>query len=95
MSPMVGPEERNSENPKMVDHLEVTEIEDGLIIYQESTDRVHYLNSTASVVLQLCNGSRTVEEIVTSVERLFDLDDAPAAEVGDCLARLEREGLVR
>lgn len=72
----------------------MTEVEDGMIIYDERTDRVHYLNSTAAVVLQLCDGERTPDEITRICVRLFDLELQPTAEINECLAKLESEGLV-
>jgi len=82
------------EHPTVVDDLDINETDDGLIIYVPATDRVHYLNTTASVVLQLCDGSRSPAEIAAEVGELFELDVVPVAETEDCLDRLGREGLV-
>jgi hypothetical protein len=83
-----------SERPTIAADLDVNESEDGLIIYVPTTDRVHYLNATASVVLELCDGSRTAEEIAEGVRQLFELELSPVVETKECLARLLREGLV-
>jgi hypothetical protein len=82
------------ERPTIADGLDLNETDDGLIIYVPATDRVHYLNSTASVVLQLCDGSRSSAEIAAEVGELFQLAVAPVAETEDCLQRLGHEGLV-
>jgi len=82
------------ERPAIDDDLDVNETEDGLIIYAPSTDRVHHLNATASVVLQLCDGSRSPGEIADGVREVFQLEESPLAETEECLARLGREGLV-
>jgi hypothetical protein len=84
-----------SECPQIAEGLEITEVDDGLIVYQESIERVHHLNPTASVVLQLCDGSRVAAEIAATVGELFGLEDAPDQEVESCLSRFAREGLVR
>jgi PqqD family protein of HPr-rel-A system len=80
--------------PAAKDGIEINETQDGLIVYDETTDRVHHLNQTAAVILQLCDGTLTVEEITTDIARMFELDQSPAATVEACLAQLEREGLV-
>lgn len=82
------------ERPMIADGLDINETEDGLIVYVAATDRVHYLNSTASVVLQLCDGRRSVAEIADGVRELFQLEVPPKSETEECLARLGREALV-
>ena len=80
--------------PTMAEGLDVNETDDGLIIYQESTDRVHHLNPTAAVVFELCDGTRSVEEITRLVAETFGLGDAPAVETKACLEDLARENLI-
>ena len=38
--------------------LDVNEVPDGYVIYQTEADRVHYLNKTAAIVFELCDGAR-------------------------------------
>jgi len=80
--------------PKAADGLERNEVEDGLIVYQESTDRVHHLNPTAAVILELCDGSRSTEEIAAAVGETFGLPDPPEQETEACIEDLAREGLI-
>jgi hypothetical protein len=82
------------ERPTIDDDIDVNETDDGLIIYVPATDRVHHLNPTAAVVLQLCDGTRTRAEIADGVREVFALDVSPVPETEECLARLSREGLV-
>jgi hypothetical protein len=82
------------ERPTVDSGLDVNETEDGLIIYAPSTDRVHHLNSTAAVVFQLCDGTRSPAEIADGVREVFELEVSPLGETEDCLGRLVREGLV-
>jgi len=84
-----------SERPQIAEGLEINEVDDGLIVYQESIERVHHLNPTASVVFQLCDGSRDAGAIAATVGELFGLEDVPDEEVQSCLSRFVREGLVR
>jgi len=80
--------------PRRADPLEVSEVADGLVVYQPDPDRVHYLNNTAAVVFELCTGENTEAEIVDLLGRAFALDAPPQREVEACLAHLQHEGIV-
>lgn len=80
--------------PTIAQGLDVNETDDGLIIYQESTDRVHHLNPTAAVVFELCDGTRSEDVIARLVAETFGLGDVPATETKACLEDLAREGLI-
>jgi hypothetical protein len=80
--------------PKKSDGLEVNELPDGYIIYQQSTDRVHYLNRTAVLVFEMCDGKVTVGAIPDLLRAAYDLDAPPTAEVEQCLSKFFDEGLV-
>lgn len=76
--------------------LEVNEVDDGLVIYDLARDRVHYLNHTASLVFALCTGANGAPTIEEQVAMAFGLAPGEAVEaVADCLAQLQREGLLR
>lgn len=83
-----------SNEPRRVDGLEAHEVEDGLVVYQDATDRVHYLNPVAAVVFELCDGSRTQTEIEGLVGAAWGLADPPHAEVQACLEQFRTEGIV-
>ena len=80
--------------PVRVEGLEAHEVDDGLVVYQPETDRVHYLNTTAAVVFELCTGEHTEAEIADLVAAAWELDPAPLDEVGACLAQFQAEGIV-
>ena len=80
--------------PQRADGLEVHEVEDGLVVYQSATDRVHYLNATAAVVFELCTGDNSERDIETLVADAWDLPAPPHDEVQECLEQLRAEGLV-
>ena len=71
--------------------LDINETDDGLIVYQESTDRVHHLNPTAAVVLELCDGTRSADDIARLVAETFGLAEVPEVETKACLEDLARE----
>jgi hypothetical protein len=80
--------------PKIVDGLDINETDDGLIVYQESTDRVHHLNPSAAVVLELCDGTRSADVIARLVAETFSLAEVPEVETKACLEHLARETLI-
>ncbi len=83
------------QRPTRADGLEAHEVEDGLVVYQADTDRVHYLNPVASVILELCTGDHTEVEIEAWVGAAWNLPEPPHEEVQDCLEQFRSEGIVR
>jgi hypothetical protein len=78
------------------DNLEINEVPDGYIIYQSARDRVHYLNKTAAIVFELCDGRLDADTIVGRVVQAFELDgSAQQDEIMACLGSLIKEGLVQ
>ncbi len=77
-----------------VDHLEVNELPDGYVVYQQDVDRVHYLNRTAVLVFELCDGKTPARDIPALVRTLYGLEAVPQAEVEACLERFLTEGLI-
>ena len=43
--------------------LEINEVTDGFLVYQRDRDRVHFLNATATLVLESCDGRLTAAEL--------------------------------
>lgn len=80
--------------PKQAEGLDVAEVDDGFVVYDPGQDRIHYLNHTAALVLELCNGEVEAERLPALVQAAFDLDEAPEEEIAACLEELRREGLV-
>ncbi len=81
--------------PKRADGLEVNDLPDGYIVYQQETDRVHYLNRTAVLVFEMCDGHLAAGAIVDALKNAYDLTTAPTDEVESCLTKLRDEGLIR
>lgn len=84
----------SADKPTKVDGLEAHEVDDGLVVYQAATDRVHYLNPTASVVFELCTGEHTETEIEDLVGAAWELPESPRAAVQACLEQLRTEGVI-
>ena len=81
-------------NPKSVDGLDISPAEDGYIIYQPELDRVHFMNATAVLILELCNGRNSEEEIVDLIREECGLEHNPADAVRETLAKMKAEGLL-
>ncbi len=72
--------------------LEVTEVPDGFVIYDETGEQVHYLNPTAAVIYTICDGKMPVRDIQAFVREAYDLEED--VELDGFFADLEKAGLV-
>ncbi len=81
--------------PAAVEGLETSEVTDGLVVYDEAKDRVHYLNPTAAFIFTLADGTKSVVEMAELMGSAFGLDRPPVAETEGCVAQLRDEGLIR
>jgi len=81
--------------PERIEGLEITSVDDGCLIYQPEKNRVHYLNHTAVLILELCTGQYSPAEIAAMVQRTYALPDMPTREVHEILTRLHDEGLTQ
>ena len=82
------------DKPVQVEGLEITEVEDGLVVYDPVKRRVHHLNATAVLIFELSNGTNSIGDIVEVVQRVFALSAPPRAEVDEAVAQLRSEGLI-
>ncbi len=83
-----------ADHPAPADGLDVHEVEDGFVVFDASTDRVHYLNPTATVVFSLCDGTRSASEVAELVRSAWELDHTPLDDVAACIAQLRDEGVL-
>ena len=80
--------------PKRAAGLEVSEVTDGFVVYQPDRDRLHYLNATAAMLLESCDGRLRADELPGMLALAFQLPEPPSDEVEACLERLLNEGLI-
>lgn len=80
--------------PRKADGLEVNEVADGYVIYDKDKEQVHYLNHTAALILEYCNGEHTPDRIAELLQLAYDLGDPPLEEVTECLSNLRSQGLI-
>ncbi len=84
-----------SQKPQIVDGLDINVVEDGYVVYQPQRRKVHFLNHSAAVILELCDGRRSTDEIVSAIKEAYQLSKPPEAEVAQTLKDLDQEGLIR
>ena len=80
--------------PRPVAGIQVNEVTDGYVVYDSSRERVHYLNHTAVLLLELCTGQVKARDLPGLLQAAYELPEPPVAEVADCLEMLLKEGLV-
>lgn len=85
----------NCYRPAIRDKLVIRQVDDGFLVYDPVSDRTTRLNWSAAVVLDRCNGERTVGQIIAEVARAIP---APVGEVvtdiEDAIRRLAAKGLL-
>ena len=72
--------------PRRADLLEINEADDGLVVYDPTEDKVHHLNPSASIIFDLCDGTRDAEAIAQILGEAYDLAAPPR---DDAFAGLE------
>lgn len=82
-------------NPRKVEGLEVNEAEDGLVVYDPLRDAVHHLNPSASIIFELCDGTRGADAIAAILAEAYNLSSAPTDEALEGLQTLTDKGLIR
>lgn len=82
-------------NPLQVDDLDISPADDGYMIYRPQQDRITFLNSTAVLVLELCNGENSIEQIAHLVKQAYSLTEAPIEDVREALKQLQAEDLLQ
>jgi hypothetical protein len=80
--------------PRRAAGIELSEVTDGFLVYQPARDRVHYLNATAALVLEICDGSLPARDLPSFLAMAFSLAAPPRDEVAACLTKLLAEGLL-
>jgi PqqD family protein of HPr-rel-A system len=83
-----------ADNPRKAEPLEVNEADDGLVVYDPERDQVHHLNASAAVIFDLCDGSRSVEEIAAVLADVYALPAPPLSEAQAGLDDLAERGLI-
>ncbi len=73
----------------------MNEAEDGLVVYDPARDMVHHLNPSASVIFDLCDGTRDVDAVAATLAEVFGLHRPPTGDAIAGLDDLAERGLIR
>jgi hypothetical protein len=76
------------------DGIEISPVGDGYVVYDPSRDRVHHLNPTAALVLELCTGGNTTADIGAALRAVFQPREPIEGQIGSCIDQLLSEGLI-
>lgn len=80
--------------PQKKNGIEMHEVNGQFVVYESSRDAVHYLNPSAALVLELCDGSHSSDDIAALVGEAFNLPAAPLDEISGCINHLQEIGLL-
>ncbi len=75
-------------------NLEIHETEDGLIVFDSATDRVHHLNHTAGALFEVCQQTHDSDELARRIAELYALDETPTDAIVTGLQQLVKEGVL-
>ena len=81
--------------PRRVDAILDYEVQRDLALYDPRSDIVHMLNLTASIVWDLCDGTRSVQQIAQELAEIYGMD-APRLEtdVRQIIAEFHDTGVI-
>ncbi len=82
------------DTPTQRSNVETVAADEGFVVHDATRGVVHYLNQTAAIVLSLCNGERSGEDIAQLVGHQYGLAEPPLNDVLEILAKLEEQGVL-
>lgn len=82
------------QNFQQTPNLEAHEAEDGLIVFNSTTDKVHHLNPTAGVLFELCSEPSSPTSLAEELGALYELPEPPTEAVNTTLEQLVAEGVL-
>ena len=80
--------------PRIAAAIRIASVEDGYIVFDPERDLIHHLNATAALILELCDGSRTAQQIRDGVSQLAPAAHVTVADVEAWLQTASSDGLI-
>lgn len=80
--------------PRKREGLEIAEAAGGFVVHDTERGRVHYLNHTAALIYELCDGETPVEEITQLLGEAYGPQPSLGEQVQLYVDRLRAELLV-
>jgi predicted TPR repeat methyltransferase len=82
--------QRPTWNPSIL----VSPVEDGYVAYDAASDQLHHLNPVAALLSELCDGTRTVEQIRDLVAPMLPAPEQAAGQIERWVAEAAKAGLL-
>ncbi len=60
--------------PRKMDHLIQHDMDEEVLVYDPVVDRTHRLNSSATLIWELCDGTRSLEDIARVLTEQFEVE---------------------
>jgi hypothetical protein len=81
--------------PAISPGVRVTVLDGEAVLFDGANERVHQLDAVGTSMLQACNGSRSVEEIVAHLLEAYDVEESLLrSDTCDLLMRLQTLGVL-
>jgi PqqD family protein of HPr-rel-A system len=81
--------------PSVRDDLTIIELDGEAVVYDDASGELHHLNPSATIVLSLCDGGTTVDEMVGVIAEAAGLGAGEIDEqVRTTVERFARAGLI-
>ena len=82
--------------PVVREDLQYRELDDGGVVYDTASERIHTLNLTAAFIWNCCDGSHTLAQIASELCQSANVSaEAALSDVREALTYFQREGLLR
>ncbi len=59
---------------RKMDHLIQHDMDEEVLVYDPVVDRTHRLNSSATLIWELCDGTRSLEDIARALTEQFEVE---------------------
>lgn len=81
--------------PSVRKDLTTVELDGEAVVYDETNGELHHLNAAATIVLLLCDGSLSVEEMASAVAEAFGVAVVETLpQIRDAVERFGQAGLL-
>jgi hypothetical protein len=81
--------------PIRKDDYRLEQLDDELLLYHPSEEKIVYLNQTGSLIWGLCDGNHSIEQIISLLSQAFpDAADAITSDVQTTLKAFKKAGCI-
>ncbi len=81
--------------PRKMDHLIQHGMDDEVLVYDPVVDRTHRLNVSATLIWELCDGTRSLEDIARVLTEQFEVEfETALQDAWTVLKQLKEEQLL-